>query len=77
MKSKPVQLAHIYRGQIFLGYGIAVDGVLLGQQLSTMIDTEPASMPSITTVFALDAGMNENPIKIDVNEKDSQRHDVK
>lgn len=77
MKNKPVQLAHIYRGQIFLGYGIAVDGVLIGQQLSTMINTEPASMPSITAVFALDTGMHENPVKIDVNEKHSQPNDMK
>lgn len=77
MKNKPVQLAHIYRGQIFLGYGIAVDGVLLGQQLSTMIDTEPASMPTITTVFALHAEMNENPIRIDVNKNDSHLNEVK
>lgn len=70
MKNKPVQLAHIYRGQIFLGYGIAVDGALLGQQLGTTVNTEPAHMPSITAVFGLDAAMNENPIRIDVNDND-------
>ncbi|MEE6802504.1 hypothetical protein Q0Q01_30225 [Escherichia coli O8:H10] len=77
MKSKPVQLAHIYRGQIFLGYGIAVDDMLLGQQLGATVNTETASMPSITAVFGLDAVMNENPIRIDVNDNGSHLHDVK
>ena len=77
MKNKPVQIAHIYRDQIFLGYGIAVDGVLLDQQLSTTVRTDPASMPTITTVFALHAGMNDNPIRIDVNKNDSQLEEVK
>jgi hypothetical protein len=72
VKQKKVQLAHIYRGQIFLGYGIAVDGVLLGQQLGTTVNTEPASMPSITADFGLDAATIENPVRIDVNDNDSQ-----
>ena len=71
MKQKKVQLAHIYRGQTLLGYGVAVDGVLLSQQLSTTVNTEPACMPSITTVFSLDACMNENPVRIDISENDS------
>ncbi len=70
MKHKKVQLAHIYRGAVFLGYGIAVDGALLSQQLSTKIDTDAASIPAITAVFNLDAEMNENPVKIDLNEND-------
>ena len=61
MKQKKVQLAHIYRGQILLGYGVAVDGV----------NTEPACIPSITAVFSLDADMNENPVRIELSESDS------
>ena len=53
MKQKKVQLAHIYRGQVLMGYGIAVNGVLLSQQLSTKVNTEPANMPTITSVFSL------------------------
>lgn len=71
MKQKKVQLAHIYRGQIFLGYGVAVDGLLISQQLSATVNTEPATMPSITAVFRLDAGMNEHPVRIDLSENDS------
>lgn len=71
MKQKQVQLAHIYRGAAFLGYGIAVEGVLLSKQLSTTIDSEAASHPIITTAFSLDAEMNENPVKIDLNENNS------
>lgn len=71
MKQKKVQLAHIYRGQVLMGYGVAVDGVLLSQQLSTTVNTEPATMPSITAVFSLDAGMNEHPVRIDLSENDS------
>jgi len=70
VKHKKVQLAHIYRGSVFLGYGIAVDGVLLSQQLNTKIDTDAASIPAITAVFNVDAEMNENPVKIDLNEND-------
>lgn len=71
MKQKKVQLAHIYRGQVLMGYGIAVDGVLLSQQLSTTVNTEPATMPSITAIFSLDADMNEHPVRIDLSENDS------
>lgn len=54
-----------------MGYGVAVDGVLLSQQLSTTVNTEPATMPSITAIFSLDAGMNEHPVRIDLSENDS------
>lgn len=73
MRQKRAQLAHIYRGKAFIGYGIAVNGELLSQQLSTTIDTDAASRPAITAVFNLDAEMNENPVKIDLNESDSQQ----
>ncbi|HDI3023524.1 TPA: hypothetical protein PL523_004066 [Cronobacter turicensis] len=71
MNQKKVQLAHIYRGKCFLGYGIAVDGVLLSQQLNTSVNTEPGAVPSITAVFGLDAETNENPVRIDLSEKHS------
>jgi len=60
-----------------MGYGIAVDGVLLDHQMSTKVNSEPATMPSITAVFGLDAGMNENPIRIDVDENDSHHQMLK
>jgi len=72
MRQKRAQLAHIYRGKAFIGYGIAVDGELLSQQLSTTIDTDAANRPTITAVFNLDAEMNENPVRIDLNDNDSQ-----
>ncbi|HGC6390690.1 TPA: hypothetical protein ACI00M_003894 [Cronobacter dublinensis] len=71
MKQKKVQLAQIYRGQRFIGYGVAVDGVLLSQQLSTSINTEPGTVPSITAVLGLDAEANENPVRINLCENDS------
>lgn len=66
MNQKKVQLAHIYRGKRFLGYGVAVDGVLLSKQLNTSINTEPGAVPCITTIFGLDAEMNENPVRINL-----------
>ncbi|UIL54724.1 hypothetical protein LZU96_21505 (plasmid) [Pantoea agglomerans] len=72
MSQKKAQLAHIYRGKAFIGYGIAVDGELLSQQVSTTIDTDTTSRPAITAVFNLDADMNENPVRIDLNENISQ-----
>ena len=71
MKQKKLQLAHIYRDQILMDYGVAVDGVLLSQQLSTTVNTELASIPSITAVFRLDACMNDNPVRINPSENDA------
>lgn len=71
MRQKRVQLAHIYRDKAFIGYGMAVDGELLSQQLSTTINTDAANRPAITAVFNFDAEMNENPVRIDLNDNGS------
>ncbi|EOB4762307.1 MAG: hypothetical protein KH759_09305 [Veillonella sp.] len=47
------QLARIYKGELFAGFGIAVNGELLDGQLSVRIDTEAITPPSATVVFSL------------------------
>lgn len=63
------QIAKLYRGDHFLGYGIAVDGQLLDGQASTSINTETASLPTVTVVFNLNKDHAENQITIDLDEK--------
>ncbi|KQN56734.1 hypothetical protein [Erwinia sp. Leaf53] len=71
MQSK-TQLAHLYHGSRFIGYGIAVDGKLLSNQVATVIDTDATEPPTMRVTLRLDDEMNGNPVKIDVNEIDSQ-----
>lgn len=61
------QIARLYRGDEFLGYAIAVDGQLLDGQVSTIISTEPRSIPTATVVFNLDRDHAENQITINVD----------
>lgn len=63
------QIAKLYRGDHFLGYGIAVDGQLLDGQVSTSINTETTSLPKVTVVFNLNKDHAENQITIDLDEK--------
>ncbi|HBC9089281.1 TPA: hypothetical protein KE767_004290 [Citrobacter koseri] len=63
------QIAKIYRGDYFLGYGIAVDGQLLDGQVSSSINSEPFSLPTVTVVFNLNKDHAENQITIDIDEK--------
>ncbi|HBR5057544.1 TPA: hypothetical protein L9X63_002964 [Klebsiella pneumoniae] len=63
------QIAKLYRGDHFLGYGIAVDGQLLDGQASISINTEITSLPTVTVVFNLNKDHAENQITIDLDEK--------
>lgn len=38
---KQIQLAHLYKNGKFYGYGIAVDGQLLTNQVAVSIETKP------------------------------------
>lgn len=61
------QVAKLYRGDEFRGYAIAVDGQLLDRQVSTIISTEPGSIPTATVVFTLDSDHAENQITINLD----------
>lgn len=61
------QIAKLYRGDDFRGYAIAVDGQLLDKQVSTIISTEPGSIPTATVVFNLDSDHAENQITINLD----------
>lgn len=71
MQSK-AQLAHLYRGGVFIGYGIAVDGKLLSNQVATVIDTSATGQPTMSVTVSLSDEMNANPVRIDVNVISSQ-----
>lgn len=60
------QLAKLYRGERFMGYGIAVNGQLLDNQVSTVIDTQSNGLPTVTAVFNLDKNHAESQITIDL-----------
>lgn len=61
------QIAKLYRGEDFRGYAISVDGQLLDSQVSTIISTEPGSIPTATVVFNLDSDHAENQITINLD----------
>lgn len=45
------QIAKLYRGELFIGYGLAVNGQLLDNLVSTVIDTQ-STAPSLVGVPA-------------------------
>ncbi|MBT0720586.1 hypothetical protein HGT70_04715 [Rosenbergiella collisarenosi] len=67
------QLAHLYRGDQFMGYGLAVDGQLVDRQVSVDISTSPNELSTATVVFYLDGEMTENPVRVDLDEFKCQR----
>lgn len=61
------QLAKLYRGDRFLGYGIAVGGLLLEGQVSTKIETATNELPIVNAIFNLSNEHPENQPRIDLN----------
>ncbi|HFV9291652.1 TPA: hypothetical protein ACIAIE_001458 [Serratia fonticola] len=70
MKSKPIQLAHLYKRGRFFGYGLTVDGELLEQQVETTITTSPGEIACIAATFRLTNEMVESPVRIDLDNQD-------
>lgn len=68
------QIAKLYRGERFMGYGIAVNGQLLDNQVSTVIDTQCRALPTVTAVFNLDKNHSENQITIDLRNGEPCQH---
>lgn len=66
MKPKQFQLAHIYRRDRFIGYGLAVDGELIAGQQNSVIETLPGQSPTITICFHLNKEIENNSIKVQV-----------
>ncbi|MBT0725144.1 hypothetical protein HH682_12100 [Rosenbergiella sp. S61] len=61
-----VQVAHLYDGNQFMGYGLAVNGEVIDGQASIDISSNPEQIPTATVVFHLDAEMTENPVRVDL-----------
>lgn len=67
MKNKQIQLAKLYKGGRFYGYGIAVDGELLKDQAITNIETKGIHKPPIIKAeFCLTRKIIENQIFIEL-----------
>lgn len=62
------QLAKLYRGDHFCGFGIAVNGQLLDRLASVIINTEPNITPTATAVFNLDKSTVENQVVINLDD---------
>lgn len=64
---KQIQLASLYKNGKFYGYGIAVDGELLSNQINTDIETKGIREPPIIKAeFNLTTEMIKNPIDIEL-----------
>lgn len=63
---KKIQLAKIYHGDLFKGFGIAVEGELLAQQVCTTIESNGTELPTIVPTFYLKDEQVENAIRIQV-----------
>lgn len=63
---KKIQLAKIYSGETFKGFGLAVDGELLEQQVSTCIESNGVDRTTIIPTFYLKDEQVENAIRIQV-----------
>ena len=61
------QVAKLYRGKHFVGYGIAVNGELLEGQLSARAETRGGEPPTVTVTFRLTAEHIENQPVIKLN----------
>lgn len=61
------ELAKIYRGDLFFGYGIAVGGLLLDGQVSTVVETEPNKVPKVIATFNLSYEHSEKQPRIDLD----------
>ncbi|HED1840877.1 MULTISPECIES: hypothetical protein [Citrobacter freundii complex] len=61
------QLAKLYRGDRFFGYGIAVGGLLLDGQASTVVETSPNEIPRVITTFNLSNEHSEEQPRIDLD----------
>lgn len=68
-----VQVAHLYHGNQFRGYGLAINGEVIDQMASIDISTQPGQIPTATVVFYLDAEMTDNPVRIDLYKSKCQR----
>lgn len=64
---KQIQLAKLYKRGKFWGYGLAVDGELIGGQADSNIITEPNTLPRITASFYLKDQQVENPVTINLD----------
>ena len=61
------QLAKLYRGGRFFGYGIAVGGLLIDGQVSTTVKTLPNEIPKVVATFELSTEHSEKQPRIDLD----------
>lgn len=62
------QLAKLYRGDRFFGYGITAAGLLLEDQVSTTVETTAEGRPVVIATFNLKSEHLENQPHIDLED---------
>lgn len=70
---KQIQLAHLYKNGRFYGYGIAVDGQLLSNQVAVNIETKPNQPAIIHVDYNLSSEAVNNSINIELSNKSNQK----
>lgn len=66
MKTKKLQLAHLYKGSYFYGYGLAVDGELLAGLTGSTIKTLPGELAVMDASFRISSEMEQSPVRIEL-----------
>lgn len=66
--TKDIQLAMLFNGDYFMGFGLAVDGQLLSQQCDVEIKQDAAArdLAKLHAVFNLKKEQMENSVHIDL-----------
>ena len=66
-KTKDIQLAMLYNGDNFAGFGLAVDGQLLSQQCDAKVlqDEAARGIAKLQVTFALKEAQTKNPVHFD------------
>ncbi|EQA1621383.1 phage tail tip fiber protein [Enterobacter asburiae] len=74
-KTKDIQLAMLYNGEHFAGFGLAVDGRLLSQQCNAQVlqDEAARGIAKLQVTFALKEAQTKNPVHIVLSELRNSR----
>ncbi|WP_044208830.1 hypothetical protein [Pectobacterium odoriferum] len=66
---KKPQIVMLYTGKHFKGFGLAVDGEVIAQQIDARIEQEPAchGIAKLHVTFNINREQMENPLHVDVS----------
>ncbi len=64
---KTAKLCKVYRGEYFIGFGLAIDGELISNLISTTLTTKSDEPNDISAVFSRHMADADNPITINLD----------